>query len=88
MTKDKPRKSILVSESCFDNFNEVRNSLDMNSSDTLNALMQSEILKTETIIVQRAKVQNRIEDSTQSNTRCNSFNELCSREEKKRNEVT
>ncbi len=61
MHKEKQRKSILVSEACFENFNEVRNQLNMNSSDALATLMQTEILKTESIIVQRKKMNSRIE---------------------------
>jgi hypothetical protein len=61
MAKEKQRKSILVSEACFNNFNEVRNSLNKNSSETLTALMQKEIIKTETLIVNQNRVNNRLE---------------------------
>ena len=62
LTKEKQRKSILVSEACFENFNEVRNKLNKNSSDTLTELMNKEIVHTETTIIQRGKMNQRIEN--------------------------
>jgi hypothetical protein len=63
MIKEKQRKSILVSEACFTNFNEVRNKLNKNSSDTLTELMNAELIHSETTIISRNKMNNRLESS-------------------------
>ncbi len=63
MVKSKPRKSILVSESAFENFDSIRNQLNKNSSDTLTELMSKEIIHSETTIISRNKMSNRLESS-------------------------
>jgi len=53
MTKEPVRKSILVNEAQFEAFDQRRKALDLNSSELLQTLLQTEITKTETTMVNR-----------------------------------
>lgn len=52
MAKEKPRKSILVTESAFNEFAEKRKALGMNSTELLDALLQEEVERTTTLKVE------------------------------------
>lgn len=70
----KNRKTIQVSESAFNEFESIKEQLgNKNSTDTLTELMQKEIIKTETTIINQNRMNNRIEVN-----KGDSFNSICS----------
>jgi len=53
MAKEVKRKSILVNEACLSEFNQLRKTLNVNSSEALQTLLQKEITRTETTMINR-----------------------------------
>ena len=54
MAKEKPRKSILVTESAFNEFDNRRKALGLNSSETLDMLLNQETKREITLKIDRS----------------------------------